>query len=525
MANNNIENAHNKILNYFLDIRKTNKNFYFNLRKKNNSGRLEKGYWFIGDGSYLVITFWTGGDSQRKYYCINFLMEKEGTYLVLSSREQGANYGRIELLKELSKKFKCKIWERDNGRIMKNYWYYKFPNSDYMVNLKSFIKKIPIINEIVSKYPNSGIKPIEEHAFNMMVNRVNEYRTKKIKISEKKISRICWNENNWIYPSGQEGKSTNKTYERDNGYGNEEWLFDRSKMFRNYHYSFLEPIRKSKQNENKTFDIYLYTIKKAFSSKIKSKKYFIGIIRNVETVLPVESQKIYKHYKKMHWISEMRDQLTLVHAKKHGNIFTNPKEFFNIKFKFEDIQLNEDLLEISDMEKSITTDRYKLLDFKNEFLIAEYLDEDDSEASEDKRKTKKIKRKGRYMDGIEIDPTHKIMQNVLKEILVKSKKYIKNSVQIEKGRVDVKGKTKNAEMHYFEIKTAPVVKSIRYAFGQIMEYGFYPNVKNADKLTIVTLYPKTDEVISYFKFLRENFNLPIYYLSIDIFQKTVIDEC
>ena len=59
---------------------------------------------------------------------------------------------------------------------------------------------------------------------------------------EEKIARICWNTNYWQKPSGKDGKSKD-TYELINGYGHEEWLFDKEKIIDGYHYSFLQGIK------------------------------------------------------------------------------------------------------------------------------------------------------------------------------------------------------------------------------------------------------------------------------------------
>lgn len=57
---------------------------------------------------------------------------------------------------------------------------------------------------------------------------------------ERKITRICWNTNNWVKPSGPNGKSQSESsYEKAVGFGNEEWLLDNSRINEDgYHYAF-----------------------------------------------------------------------------------------------------------------------------------------------------------------------------------------------------------------------------------------------------------------------------------------------
>lgn len=72
-----------------------------------------------------------------------------------------------------------------------------------------------------------------------------ERNAKKAKIVLNKISKLCWNTNNWQYPSGPTGKSADrKSHEYKFGYGHEEWLFDFDKLINGYHYAFLQPVNK-----------------------------------------------------------------------------------------------------------------------------------------------------------------------------------------------------------------------------------------------------------------------------------------
>ena len=61
--------------------------------------------------------------------------------------------------------------------------------------------------------------------------------------NERRMARICWNDNGWVFPSGRLGKSKDKkSHEGKYGYGHEEWLMDTSKLINGYNYGFLEPI-------------------------------------------------------------------------------------------------------------------------------------------------------------------------------------------------------------------------------------------------------------------------------------------
>lgn len=72
------------------------------------------------------------------------------------------------------------------------------------------------------------------------------------------------------------------------------------------------------------------------------------------------------------------------------------------------------------------------------------------------------------------------------------------------------------EYWFYEIKTASTVKAcIRQAFGQIMEYSYWPGHKQATKLVIAGEPVATEDESEYLDFLRKEFNIPIEYREIN----------
>lgn len=110
---------------------------------------------------------------------------------------------------------------------------------------------------------------------------------------ENKISKICWNINNWKFPSGSAGKSpSSSSYESKYGYGHEEWLFDKSRIVDGFQYAFLQPLNlKTDRHVGNIYNIYLYTV-------YNSVKFFIGIVNNATCISKEESKQIYRIYKK-----------------------------------------------------------------------------------------------------------------------------------------------------------------------------------------------------------------------------------
>jgi hypothetical protein len=82
--------------------------------------------------------------------------------------------------------------------------------------------------------------------------------------------------------------------------------------------------------------------------------------------------------------------------------------------------------------------------------------------------------------------------------------------------VDVSVKTGDSYV-YYEIKTGLSAQScIREAFGQLMEYSYWPGAQQADRLVIVGEAPYDKDAKTYIKKLRAEFSLPIEYQQFDM---------
>lgn len=316
-----------------------------------------------------------------------------------------------------------------------------------------------------------------------------------------KIARLCWNLNDWKRPSGSEGKSKSvDTYEKQVGFGHEEWLLDDSKILPDgYHYGFLEPMHvKSNKHAGMTYDIHLFAI-----SPHKQKVY-IGCLKNAVGVSSEESIKVYKIYKANGWINEMKQDIKYVGGTVKDLL---PEIMFNVKFRFEDAEIyysNQPII-----KSGIRACRYNLMDKVDDFEF-----ERDEEGNIDTLDTSLITRTTSAGEVI-IDPLHKRIQNAIVELL--KKQYVRLYVEQRtdgpiKQKVDIKGLHKATnEWHYFEVKTYSAKRSIREALGQILEYAHYPSAKRAKKLFIVSPGKPDEKDKSYMEFLRKTYKLPIWF--------------
>jgi hypothetical protein len=309
-----------------------------------------------------------------------------------------------------------------------------------------------------------------------------------------KVSRICWNSNYWKRPSGRTGKATSKkTFERENGYGHEEWLLDERVCQDGYHYGFLEPLFRAIEDKTyvgKMFDIHLYTITPS------KERLYVGVIHNAECISKEQENKVVQYYSKKQWHIEMIEDICAI-----GGDYSDFNLHFNVRFKLEGIEIhNSNPIRFAADDAHIKCSRYILQKKKGEFRFEPQSNPIDRQLAEDPFEVHSPE----FVTIV--DPRHKRMQNRL-AILLK-KKY--KAVYKEDGNVDIKAQTKGGNWHYFELKTASAKQSIRTALGQILEYCHYPNSNRASKMFIVTCEkPKKDD-ISYIKLIRNTYQMPVF---------------
>ncbi len=350
---------------------------------------------------------------------------------------------------------------------------------------------------------------------------------------EKRVARVAWNDYGYVMPSGPYGKTEHPgSHEAKYGFGHEEWLFDTSKIINGFHYGFLEPIRKEQTTYSGiTYDVWLYSI----NGETK-KRFWIGDIKNLIVIDKEEAREVMQTYISNGWLAEMEEQIDAEGAKKEGlsNLKGNDIDLFNVKFKPKDVFVNDPYFELPDSHSITKQSRYSFSHFKKEYQIAIEGSEDNfglpsfyKHNDEDESPTTKTYL--RQPKAVEIIYLHKAICISLTKVL--RKVYGRNKVgrEISAGyganKIDIVVEDDN-QFIFYEIKTYNSLKmSIREAFGQIMEYCFYPDKHKAKELIIVTHIAADNHTKTYFQHLRETFKLPIYYQSYDLEMKTLSEKC
>jgi hypothetical protein len=338
-------------------------------------------------------------------------------------------------------------------------------------------------------------------------------------LPEKRIARITWNDNGWIFPSGRSGKSKLEgSHEEKYGYGHEEWLFDTSKLIDGWHYGFLEPVRQEQDfYTGKKYDVWLFTI----DSKTKL-RYWVGKINTLEVISSEHAKQIKQLYREKGWLNEMDEQIIASGA--DNDVFSkwNGIDTFNIRYRLADLQINDPYYVLPQGHPAYDQSRYTFSKYRKEFEIEikhglPFVFKHDAGTTESLKGGLTKGTYNREPKTVEISFLHKVISDSL--VVQLKRQHGNENVTPEhptgKGanRIDIAVKDKDGKCIFYEIKTYnSLLTSMREAIGQLLEYAFYSSAQNAKELIIVTQkHENISEVKVYLSHLRKLLNIPLYY--------------
>ena len=378
---------------------------------------------------------------------------------------------------------------------------------------------------------NKKSSEINDNDIEIIVERFEELYPiyEFVELRQKKLAKICWNDNMWVNPSGLIGKSMDtKSYERKYGFGHEEWLFDFNKIINNYHYSSLQPIGKYiDKYENKSYDIRLYT----YNSKLH-KWYWVAEIDNVITLSKEEAKNISISYRKNGWIDMMVEELKQVDAN-YSEIESFNEYMFNIKFKPSEVHffIEGGMIEFDDKEK-INHYRYTLLNIDN--LPSLPSEDEKVEIQKDDKNINKSRLihmiKKHYADSyVEFEFLHSAIQDDFYLFLKKTfplDKIVKEAfISGINRRIDIYHKREDGTQIIYEVKSYNNLEtSIKDAIGQLLEYAYYPDRKTRFQLFVVSHKQITIKLKQYINNLNNLLGINLGVIFFDNARQTIVDS-
>ena len=196
--------------------------------------------------------------------------------------------------------------------------------------------------------------------------------------------------------------------------------------------------------------------------------------------------------------------------------FVTPEIFAVARFKPSDLNLLEEPIEFSANDPAVTSDYYNLKNKKldpNINLATGFVFKPGHNAGKSNTKRSYSDHKG----GVSL--FHNQLQTELYKQLAKAYGAENVGTEIQCGssnRIDIVIQNKR-KYTFYEIKVLKSAKiCIREAVGQLLEYAYYSNKLDIDKLVVVSHHPLGNEDQEYIERLNQRFNLNLDYLQVTL---------
>ncbi|NJN78202.1 MAG: AAA family ATPase [Saprospiraceae bacterium] len=174
--------VHDRIFNLLSDKHQADDKFLFRMRSRNNKGRYEKGYWFLGNDDFLVLSFWAGTDWKNKtpniWLGLNVFTGRLWVQYVGSTDNATAtfldNLASVNSLEQLKRKgSEVNLWEK----TIFNHW-----QGDYLKAIETFIRTEKVIIDTFLKAAKNEKQDLgdfdflDKKEFNKLFKRMNTLR-------------------------------------------------------------------------------------------------------------------------------------------------------------------------------------------------------------------------------------------------------------------------------------------------------------------------------------------------------------
>lgn len=344
----------------------------------------------------------------------------------------------------------------------------------------------------------------------------NYYKIEEELLKEKRLMRLTWNINQWELPCGHDWdkkhQGTSEAYERQYGYGLEEWLFNSRYRIKDNQYGYIRGVNSMDKEAEWIDELFLFTINPETNDRfLVAKLYDVEIIVGYES----EQEKIRPIFKKFH--KETLAELDEVGADYKQIEFD--RYLPNIKFPWSKTEiLNEPILlnelkggQFNRFQPYKISDRLESILEGSSDEILNYFKFNSGKASTVESYEKNSKG-GRQT----VNRKHSKITDDLYDYLNNVKGIDEDSLSAEKTRVggaivDLALAQKNA-FTLFEIKTSSTgLSNIRQAIGQLFEYAFLDSKTRIKKMVIVGPTTLRQFERDYLNILIKNINVPLEY--------------
>lgn len=323
-----------------------------------------------------------------------------------------------------------------------------------------------------------------------------------------KRARISFNSSGWQRPTGEARDHEDKSFNTQNGFGFEDWLFREEWQLDGWRYSFLQGVNRSRNpllKKGEPFDVTLVTIDP------EKRRRYVATLRDVECLSDAQAADAVKAFEKNGWLDQMKLEIKNVGGDLEALTDHSWAPYIlNIRFRIENMERYAPDAYAVDGDPVFTDNRYNLTDLRD----------DDSPGGPSRAGRESPPDAVSYIrkavGPVKCSPEHTRMQDRLMSEL--KREYATARIVCEENFVDVTVETDD-ELIFYEIKSDLAPRTVlRQAVGQLLEYAFYPRkrARYATRLVVVGRQQLSPSDLAYLYTLCERFSLPLEYRTVKI---------
>jgi hypothetical protein len=155
------------------------------------------------------------------------------------------------------------------------------------------------------------------------------------------LARLSHNSANWERPTREaQAHEAEGTYNEENGFGHEDWLFRDEWEIDGWRYAFIQGVNKSFDRLNavgKAFDLTLFSIDQ------EKRRRYVAQIRDVECLQPVQAEAALDIFRREGWFETMKQEVTNIGGKVSAmESDKRAKHILNVRFRLKDVRMFPD---------------------------------------------------------------------------------------------------------------------------------------------------------------------------------------
>ena len=323
-----------------------------------------------------------------------------------------------------------------------------------------------------------------------------------------KITRISFNSAEWRRPTGEAAEQEGAgTYNRQYGFGHEDWLFRDEWQIAGWRYAFLQGVNKSLaklSRANEPFDVTLFAVQP------DKRRRYVATIREMECLTDAQAETALAEFKKRGWLDAMKGEIKEIGGDPSALGNTDwAKHILNVRFRLDNVAYFKKGVFAQAHDRIMGLNRYQLYDLAASLEPTELGKRKARAGSDQPPDTHSHFRGGTA--GTEVSPEHAKMQAKLMKVL--KAEFPGACIEREWNYIDVVVET-NSELHLYEIKSDLSPRTVmRNAIGQLLEYAYYfpDRGDRSMHLVIVGRNPLSADGEDYLHHLQSQFALPLTY--------------